>query len=168
MKKGLSIIFAVFLFSITASAQIYQWTDKDGKVRFSDSPPSGLEAKEVKGGSDRIFRSRSGSAPLVNDKSTHTGDQSREPKRTRLFGDIDVIMYSTPWCGYCKKALQYVNSLGANLIEYNIEGEQSRKEEMLRKSGGRSSVPLIDIEGTIIQGYSPETIKSALEQKSSK
>jgi glutaredoxin len=164
MKITLSIVLAVSLFSITASAQIYQWTDKDGKVRFSDSPPSGSNPKEVKSGSDRIFRSRSGSAPAVNDKST----QSQEPKRMRSFGDIDVIMYSTPWCGYCKKARQYVNSLGANLIEYNIEGDKSRKEEMLRKSGGRSSVPLIDIEGTIIRGYSPEAIKSVLEQKSSR
>ncbi len=73
-------------------------------------------------------------------------------------------MYSTNWCGYCKKAREYINSLGANLIEYNIEEDKSRGDEMLKKSGSRS-IPVIDVEGIIIRGYSPGMIKQAVEQK---
>jgi glutaredoxin len=58
----------------------------------------------------------------------------------------------------------YVRSLGVNLIEHNIETDQEKKEEMKKKSGGSTSVPLLDIEGQIIRGYSQEAIKSAIER----
>jgi hypothetical protein len=31
-----------------ANAQAYRWVDKDGKVRYSDVPPTGAKAKEIK------------------------------------------------------------------------------------------------------------------------
>jgi len=36
---------------------------------------------------------------------------------------------------------------------------------MLSKSGGRSGVPLIDVEGIILRGFSPESIDEAVELK---
>jgi glutaredoxin len=71
----------------------------------------------------------------------------------------------TSWCGYCRKARAYIYSLGVNLIEYNIEKDVSKREEMLRKSGGSTGVPLIDVEGIIIRGYNPEAIKAAVEKR---
>ena len=62
----------------------------------------------------------------------------------------------------------YVRSLGANLVEYDIEASPDRKEEMKTKSGGSTAVPLIDIGGIIIRGFSPEAIKSALERAASR
>jgi glutaredoxin len=58
----------------------------------------------------------------------------------------------------------YVRSLGANLIEYNIETDRDKKEEMKQKSGGSTSVPLLDIEGRIIRGFNQERIKAAIER----
>lgn len=58
----------------------------------------------------------------------------------------------------------YVRSLGANLVEYDIEASPDRKAEMKQKSGGSTGVPLLDIGGIILRGYSPEAIKSALEK----
>lgn len=57
-----------------------------------------------------------------------------------------------------------MRSLGADLVEYNIDKDESRKEEMRQKSGGGTSVPLIDIEGTIIHGYDAAAIKAALDR----
>jgi len=73
-------------------------------------------------------------------------------------------MYMTDWCGYCKQARQYIRSLGANLIEHNIEKDRSKKDEMKIKSGGSLATPLIDIDGTIIRGYNPAAIKAAVER----
>jgi glutaredoxin len=53
------------------------------------------------------------------------------------------------------------------LIEYNIEQDKSKREEMLGKSGGSRGVPLIDIEGIIIKGYNPDALKSAIERRRS-
>jgi glutaredoxin len=77
-------------------------------------------------------------------------------------------MYMTDWGGYCKKARQYINSLGAGLIEYNIDRDQSRKDEMKKKSGGSTSIPLLDIDGTIIRGYSEASIKAALDRSAAR
>ncbi len=73
-------------------------------------------------------------------------------------------MYMTDWCGYCKQARQYIRSLGAGLIEHNIDKDKSKKDEMVKKSGGSQAVPLIDISGTIIRGYSQSAIKAALDR----
>jgi hypothetical protein len=43
-----TIIFVVsFLFAAAASAQ-YKWVDKDGKVRYGDVPPPGVNAQRLK------------------------------------------------------------------------------------------------------------------------
>jgi glutaredoxin len=71
----------------------------------------------------------------------------------------------TSWCPYCAKARNFLRSLEVHLIEYNIERDRNKREEMLGKSGGSTGVPLIDVEGTIIRGYNPDALKSAIERK---
>ena len=58
----------------------------------------------------------------------------------------------------------YVRELGVNLVEYNIETDREMKEEMKKKSGGSTAVPLLDIEGQIIHGFSQDAIKAAIEK----
>jgi glutaredoxin len=54
--------------------------------------------------------------------------------------------------------------MGVSLVEYDIEKEPAKRAEMLSKSG-RSGVPVVDVEGIIIRGYSAEAMRSAIEQK---
>ncbi len=54
-----------------------------------------------------------------------------------------------------------------NLVEYNVEKDTARRSEMLTKSGGSRGVPLIDVEGIIIKGYSQTAIKEAVEKRRS-
>ncbi len=56
-----------------------------------------------------------------------------------------------------------MRSLGVDLVEYDIDKDKSKRDEMRRKGGG-TGVPLIDIEGTLIRGYNPGAIKAALDQ----
>ena len=74
-------------------------------------------------------------------------------------------MYMTDWCPYCRKAREYLNSLGVSLVEYNVEKGRDKAEEGKRKRGGGGGVPVIDVEGIIIKGYSPELIKEAVEKR---
>ncbi len=57
-----------------------------------------------------------------------------------------------------------MRSLGVDLVEYNIDKDRGRRDEMRQKIGGGTSVPVIDIEGTIIRGYNAEAIKAALDR----
>ena len=56
-----------------------------------------------------------------------------------------------------------MRELGVNLVEYNIDKDNSRRDEMQKKFGG-TSIPVIDIEGTIVRGFNPSAIKAALDQ----
>ena len=88
-----------------------------------------------------------------------------DKQRLRKNSDIKVVMYMTDWCPYCKRAGKYLKSLGVHLVEYDIDKDKNRKDEMRRISGGSGMVPLIDIEGIIIRGYIPEEIEAAVEER---
>jgi glutaredoxin len=72
-----------------------------------------------------------------------------------------VVMYATEWCGYCKQTRRFLDSKGIPYKEYDIEKstEGRRAYEAL---GGRG-IPLIDVNGTIIRGFSEEAILAALK-----
>lgn len=140
---------------------MYQYTDKNGNLVFTDRPPTGSNADEVKLNNDRVFKS----APRRYEPSTSTPSAPvEEERRKRDYSDVNVIMYMTSWWGYCKRADVYVRELGVNLVEYNIETDREKKEEMKKKSGGATAVPLLDIEGQIIHGFSQDAIKAAIEK----
>ena len=144
-------------FPWAASADIYTWKDSKGNTMFSDSPPAGGRAERQTVTEQRIER-----PPVKEAASQPHGNAS---VKIRPYKDIRVIMYMTSWCPYCRKAKDYINSLGVNLIEYDIEKDSSKNEEMLRKSGGGRGVPFIDVEGIIIRGYSPEEIRASVEDR---
>jgi hypothetical protein len=48
MKKALGFVLAL-AFAAAASAQAYKWVDKDGKVRYGDTPPPGVKATPLRG-----------------------------------------------------------------------------------------------------------------------
>lgn len=165
MKRRSKWIAAVLFYLIcvslatpTVSSEIYKWTDRNGNVVFSDTPPPpGVkgEIREIR--EDRTERPKAeGYSPKPKNEAI---------REARPYKEISVIMYMTAWCPYCDRARNYLRSLNVNLVEYNIEQDKSKKEEMLSKSGGSKGVPLIDIEGIIIKGYNPDVIKTAVERR---
>jgi len=160
-----SVVCMAAAFLPEAWGQIYQYTDKHGNVVFSDKPPAGSNAKEKQLKEDGIYWSNKSEADYPSYKENKEGSTTpvREEKRSRDYSRVTAVMYMTDWCGYCKKARQYIGSLGAGLIEYNIDKDQGKKAEMKQKSGGSTSVPLIDIDGTIIRGFNQAAIKAALD-----
>jgi glutaredoxin len=151
------VLSLLFVFSSPASSQIYQWKDKDGNIHFSDTPPSGVRAKEMK-----IKEGREG--PGKKEESV----PSRQSTEKRAYGDIEVIIYLTEWCPASRKAREYLNSLGVKLVQYDVEQDKDKEREMLGKSGGRDFVPVIDVEGIVLEaGFSPKKIDAAIEKRRS-
>ena len=165
MKNPLRRITVILLFilflspaSSAVSGEIYKWKDKDGNVVFSDTPPPPGVNAEIK-----EFKEDATERLKTNENSQKP--QNESVKEKRAYGDIHVIMYMTSWCPYCVKARNYLRSLDVNLIEYDIERDKSKREEMLSKSVGSTGVPLIDIEGIIIRGYNPDALRGAIEKR---
>jgi glutaredoxin len=163
MKNQFRWIIAVLLWVIflspassAVSGEVYKWKDKDGNIVFSDTPPPGVNV-EIK-----EFKEESTERPKTREYFPKSKSESIQEKRP--YRDIYVIMYMTSWCPYCVKARTFLRSLDVNLIEYNIERDKSKREEMLSKSSGSTGVPLIDVEGIIIRGYNPDALKAAIER----
>jgi glutaredoxin len=84
---------------------------------------------------------------------------------TRSYAAIDVTLYATSWCPYCTKARELLKEMGVTLTEYDVEKEPGKHAEMMEKSGGSRGVPVIDVEGVVLRGYSAEAIRSAVERQ---
>ncbi|MEM7353904.1 MAG: glutaredoxin domain-containing protein [Acidobacteriota bacterium] len=74
-----------------------------------------------------------------------------------------VTMYSTSWCGYCRKAGRLLGELGVSYVEKDIEKDATAKREHAAIARGRG-VPVLDIGGTVVRGFSPEAIRKAVAQ----
>jgi glutaredoxin-like YruB-family protein len=75
-----------------------------------------------------------------------------------------IIIYTTTHCPWCQATKQLLKNMGYEFEERNVELNQEWAMEMIQKSG-QMGVPVIDIEGKIIIGFSPEEIMEALNEQ---
>ena len=64
----------------------------------------------------------------------------------------EVELYTTMFCPYCERARALLERKGAAFTEIDIIEEPARRAEMIRRAGGRTSVPQIFIDGKHIGG----------------
>jgi glutaredoxin len=138
-------------------AEVYQWQDVNGNMVYGDSPPSGADTRIKHLRTDHIERPETRDV-LPREQHKTTAPQLRDVR------DISAILYMTDWCPYCKEARDFLVSKGVRLTIYDIDKDKSKGAEMKNKSGS-NSIPVIDIEGSIIRGYVPDAISSAIEKK---
>lgn len=74
-----------------------------------------------------------------------------------------VILYSTAWCGYCRKTRELLHSLQIPFVEKDIEKSAEGRAEYQAKGKGYRGVPLTDIGGTLVKGYVPDEVKRLVE-----
>src|SRR5215475_5558885 len=65
----------------------------------------------------------------------------------------DIVMYSTAWCGYCQRARNLLERKGVAVREIKIDEDVSERETMMKRSGGRRTVPQIFIGERHVGGY---------------
>ena len=72
----------------------------------------------------------------------------------------DVVLYATSWCGYCAKTRKMLNEKGIEFVEFDVEksGEGRAQYELI----GIKGVPVLNVNGTIVQGYNPSKIIALL------
>ncbi len=136
MKRAIVLLF--FVLSVSAAyGEIYKWVDANGKTYFSDSKP------------------KSDSVEAVTLKINTYTDVSFDDGA----GDVGekVVMYSTSWCGYCKKARRYFERNNITFVEYDIERNRRAKAEYDRL-GGRG-VPVILVGTRRMNGFSVDGFK---------
>ncbi len=78
-----------------------------------------------------------------------------------------IIIYGASWCGACHEAAAYLKSRNIPFVEKDIEADSSAQREMnakIARAGVRGgSIPIIDVHGKILQGFSAQAIEQALK-----
>ena len=63
-----------------------------------------------------------------------------------------VEVYSTLFCPYCARAKSLLGKKGVDYINIDVMEDSAKRDEMVKRSGGRTSVPQIFINGEHIGG----------------
>ena len=75
---------------------------------------------------------------------------------------VPVVMYSTSWCGVCRKARKYLAQRGIAFEEHDVDEDPDARTEYLQLNP-RGSVPTIKIGSQVIVGFSPAAVERALD-----
>jgi len=159
LKTLLTLMILLLTFSL-AGAEMYQWVDEHGVTTFKDTPPPpSKKHKKVKVYDDSDFAPAPASQPVKTSRSDKNpavpAPQAPATKKERFTGTVEI--YVTDWCGYCKKALNYLERNDIPHVAYNIEKDSAAKQRH-KELGGRG-VPLIIIGTNKVSGFSPESIE---------
>jgi glutaredoxin 3 len=65
---------------------------------------------------------------------------------------MDVVMYTTPWCGYCRRAKALLDERGIGFEEIDLDDDPAFRQKLFDLTGGWT-VPQILIDGRPIGGY---------------
>lgn len=58
-----------------------------------------------------------------------------------------ITMYTTAWCGDCRRAKQFLRERGVAFREVNIEETPEAEELVMRVNAGRRKVPTFELGG---------------------
>jgi glutaredoxin 3 len=63
-----------------------------------------------------------------------------------------VEIYTSPLCGFCHAAKRLLSAKGASFTEIDLMRQPDRRAEMLKRAGGKHTVPQIFIGETHVGG----------------
>lgn len=80
---------------------------------------------------------------------------------------VVAVIYGASWCKPCHQAADYLKGRGVTVVEKDIEESEAAQAEMRAKleRAGRAgaSIPVIDVMGQILVGYSPSALDRAIQ-----
>lgn len=74
---------------------------------------------------------------------------------------MEVVIYTTPTCPYCRQAKEYLRQKGIPFVEKDVTSNPAHAQEMIQVSGQRG-VPVLIINGQVIVGFNRPLIEQAL------
>ena len=140
----------LLLVSSVGNAEIYQWRDKDGNLHFGDKPPPSADSKEVE-------------LKINSYQSVETMDGSKWAKDRKQRNSKRVVMYSTQWCGVCKRAKKYFRSKSIPFQEYDVEKSEKGRRDYAAMNG--TGVPIVMVGSTRMNGFSASRFESIYYKK---
>lgn len=143
MLSSLAAVFACTL----AQAQVYRWTDENGRVRYSDTPPPAT-ARDVR------------KKDFVVDPVEARKRAGRElAEATERF---PVRLYTSPGCKEpCSGARAALNARSVPFEEVPVWNAQGN--EALHKLSGANQVPVLAVGDSLVRGFDAAAFERALD-----
>ena len=63
-----------------------------------------------------------------------------------------VEIYTKAFCPYCARAKRLLDGKGVEYQEFEISTDRAKRDEMIGRAGGRSTVPQVFIDGRHVGG----------------
>ncbi|GAA3765785.1 mycoredoxin [Salinactinospora qingdaonensis] len=78
-----------------------------------------------------------------------------------------LTMYTTPWCGFCKRLKSQLGREGIAVNEIDIERDPSAADYVMKVNGGNQTVPtVVFADGTAVTNPSLAQVKEKLTMRS--
>jgi len=146
------ITLVALLATSPCAGQVYKWVDKNGKAHYGDSPPEDVKKEQLK------VQVRSHEGPVqVTDWAAIL--RRSAPPVGRIHA---VTIYTTTWCGPCKRAKLYLNGKGVRFNEVDVEATAEAKREFAELGGG--GVPLILVGRKAMRGFDEARLAALLRE----
>ena len=114
----------------------------------------------------QVAASRPKPKPAEAAEKALPGGQPAAPAAT---ADQDVVIFRTAWCGYCKKAAEYLKLKGVPYVEKDLEADPGARQDMMARAqragfpaNRLQGVPILSVKGKIIPGFDRGAIDRAL------
>jgi len=76
---------------------------------------------------------------------------------------MNVVVYTTPTCGFCYQAKEFLKRQGVPFVEKNVAADRRAAAEMVRVSG-QQGVPVITVDGQVVVGFDQPRLRQLLQQ----
>ena len=146
------LLLAFSLASLSATGEVYKWTDSQGQVHFADQAPASGAVERI--GAKLIINSYPG---IEVTGASFLEQRKREHERKESMSRPSVVMYSTVWCGVCRRAKQYFKANHIAFSEYDVETSSKGKKDFARMKG--QGVPILLIGKARMNGFDAKRFK---------
>jgi glutaredoxin len=167
--KRIAGVVLFLLINMPVGADIYSWTDANGVKHYANQPPANGKAvqskTEIKHDSaqyeqwDRQRHDNQNNA--LNTAQSSSSARKMQSGQNRPGNNPGaVVMYTTPTCGYCKRARSFFMKHNIGFTDYNIMADKSAMQRFKTLYG--RGVPLIFVGDKRIAGFNKPLLKNLL------
>jgi glutaredoxin 3 len=143
----------------------YQYVDGSGTVHFVQNLADVPARWQNKAG--RIELEKNAPAPggsgTRRTASRRVAGERSAGRATAYRRQPEVVVYTTAWCGWCRKTLQFLDERGVRYVNKDIEANDWNRDELIEKTG-RTSIPVVEIDGEIIRGFDAARMEELLSR----
>lgn len=76
---------------------------------------------------------------------------------------MNIRLFIKPYCGWCHKAITWLNAHGIKYETLDVIADQEAYDEMVELSG-QTLAPVIDVDGEILADFGPDELAKFWEK----